>query len=37
MVAVVCESGVCHMGSRVSKLEGGLEMEFRNWTLGFRA
>ena len=28
MVAVVCECGVYHVGSRVSKLEGGLEMGF---------
>lgn len=25
------------MGSRVSKLEGRLEMEFRNWTLGLES
>ena len=35
MVAVERERGVCHMVSRVSKLEGGLEMEFRDRTLGF--
>lgn len=36
MVAVICKCDVDHMGSRVSKLEGGLKRNSETIFLGFR-